>query len=254
MAKVFTLLNRITITRRITVGFGLLILLIAVLGFLSWAALEKVSGNLRQVKLIAATSTAAAQLDLALTGLWPKIDAAILSEGAAVPALLYDGSRRIAGFDTALVPAYREYSDSVRQTLAVSDKLAAVRAEMPAVEAVFSPAIKAIADHRKLIFDAEGVAAITDLSMRLDDGIKQSLTLAELAGAGLTRSAADQLPSRSAQFPASLLTSPPLPPPSPARWRSDRPRRARLANRRAMPPPGQKASRARWSVSARGST
>jgi methyl-accepting chemotaxis protein len=196
MASLFTRLNGITITRRITLGFGLLILLIAVLGLLSWAALEKVSDNLRHVKRIAETSTAAAQLDLALTGLWPKIDAAILAEGAAVPALLDDGSRRIAGFDPALVPAYQEYSDSVRQTLTVSGQLAAVRVKMPAVEAVYPPAIKAIADHRKLIFDAEGVAAIADLGTRLDDGIKQSLALAELAGAGLTRSAADQLPER----------------------------------------------------------
>ena len=200
MAQLFTLLNGITITRRITLGFGLLILLIAVLGLLSWAALEKVSDNLRHVKRIAETSTAAAQLDLALTGLWPKIDAAILGEGAAVPALLDDGSRRIAGFDPALVPAYQEYSDSVRQTLTVSGQLTAVRVKMPAVEAVFPPAIKAIADHRKLIFDAEGVAAIADLSTRLDDGIKQSLALAELAGAGLTRSAADQLPARASRL------------------------------------------------------
>ncbi|KJV11168.1 hypothetical protein VZ95_00145 [Elstera litoralis] len=41
-------------------GVGLLILLIAVLGLLSWAALEKVSDNLRHVKRIAETSTAAA--------------------------------------------------------------------------------------------------------------------------------------------------------------------------------------------------
>jgi methyl-accepting chemotaxis protein len=200
MASLFTWLNGITITRRITLGFGLLILLIAVLGLLSWAALEKVSDNLRQVKRIAETSTAAAQLDLALTGLWPKIDAAILSEGAAVPALLADGARRIAAFDTALEPPYRDYSESVRQTVAVSDQLAAVRGKMPSVEAVFPPAIKAIADHRKLIFDAEGVAAIADLGTRLDDGIKQSLALAELAGAGLTRSAADQLPGRASRL------------------------------------------------------
>jgi methyl-accepting chemotaxis protein len=200
MAQLFTLLNGITITRRITLGFGLLILLIAVLGLLSWAALEKVSENLRQVKHIAETSTAAAQLDLALTGLWPKIDAAILAEGAAVPALLADGARRISAFDTALEPPYRDYSESVRQTVAVSDQLAAVRGKMPSVEAVFPPAIKAIADHRKLIFDAEGVAAIADLGTRLDDGIKQSLALAELAGAGLTRSAADQLPGRASRL------------------------------------------------------
>jgi methyl-accepting chemotaxis protein len=200
MASLFTWLNGITITRRITLGFGLLILLIAVLGLLSWAALEKVSDNLPQVKRIAETSTAAAQLDLALTGLWPKIDAAILSEGAAVPALLADGARRIAAFDTALEPPYRDYSESVRQTVAVSDQLAAVRGKMPSVEAVFPPAIKAIADHRKLIFDAEGVAAIADLGTRLDDGIKQSLALAELAGAGLTRSAADQLPGRASRL------------------------------------------------------
>lgn len=200
MAQLFTLLNGITITRRITLGFGLLILLIAVLGLLSWAALEKVSDNLRHVKRIAETSTAAAQLDLALTGLWPKIDAAILSEGAAVPSLLADGARRIVAFDTALEPPYRDYSESVRQTVAVSDQLAAVRGKMPSVEAVFPPAIKAIADHRKLIFDAEGVAAIADLSTRLDDGIKQSLALAELAGAGLTRSAADQLPARASRL------------------------------------------------------
>ncbi|MFY7778953.1 MAG: methyl-accepting chemotaxis protein [Elstera sp.] len=200
MASLFTWLNGITITRRITLGFGLLILLIAVLGLLSWAALEKVSDNLRQVKRIAETSTAAAQLDLALTGLWPKIDAAILSEGAAVPALLADGARRITAFDSALEPPYRDYSESVRQTVAVSDQLAAVRGKMPSVEAVFPPAIKAIADHRKLIFDAEGVAAIADLGTRLDDGIKQSLALAELAGAGLTRSAADQLPGRASRL------------------------------------------------------
>ncbi|KJV11167.1 hypothetical protein VZ95_00140 [Elstera litoralis] len=119
-------------------------------------------------------------MDLALTGLWPKIDAAILGAAAAVPALLNDRSRRIAGFDTALVPAYQEYSDSVWQTLTVSGQLKAVRGKIPSVEAVFPPAIKAIAD----------------LSTRLDNGIKQSLALAELVGAGLTRSAADQLPGR----------------------------------------------------------
>lgn len=196
MAGIFRVLDRITITRRITLGFGVLILVSAGLGLLSWAALSTVSANLAQVKQSAATSTAAAQLDLALTGLWPKIDAAVLADGAAVPALLDDGARRVAAFDAALSPAYRDYADSVRQTLSVSDQWAAVRQQMPALEAVFPPALKALSDHRKLIFDAEGVAAIADLSTRLDDGIKQHLALAERAGAGLTKTSATELPAR----------------------------------------------------------
>jgi methyl-accepting chemotaxis protein len=202
MARVFQALNGITITRRIAVGYGLLILLIAALGLTSWAALDRISGNLHRVEKIAATSTAAAQLDLALTGLWPRIDAAILTGGDVATSLIEDGATRIAAVDPSLVPPYRDYADSVRLTLAVTDKLTAVRQKMPAVEAVFAPAVKAVADHRKLIFDAEGVAAIGELGTRLDDGIKQILALGELAGAGLTRTGAQQLPPRAERLVA----------------------------------------------------
>lgn len=196
MARLFSALNRITITRRIAVGYGLLILLIAALGLTSWAALETIADNLHRVERTARTSAAASGLDLALTSLWPRIDAAILTGGTGAATLIEEGADRIAAVDPALGAAYQEYAAIVQQTAGVTDRLAEVRGGMPVVDAIFAPAIKALADHRKLIFDAEGVAAIGELGTKLDDGIKQSLALAELAGAGLNRSAAQQLPAR----------------------------------------------------------
>ncbi len=202
MAEQTGTLRSITITHRIGIGFGLLTALLCLLGALAWIALSGIERNLSTVSQIAASSAAATELDGKLAATLPRLEQAMLDGAAGRVASLLDEARTairtagVAGGDAATAP----YAAATTETAALSQAVMDVLPSLPALDAQIGAAIKDLVDHRKLLFDAEGVAAISELQASLNDGRRDLLDFIARA-----RSRADVLSLEALEAQSSAL-------------------------------------------------
>ncbi len=166
----FHLLKNMSVVARIAVGFGFLILLILGVGIYSYLTLSQLSTDLAKIRNAIDQTAATADLERQLTQIWPAVDAAMLEgQTGALDSALGRGSQYIsASGQEAAGRIYGRYAAGMREA---TGKTAAALANLKALNALdptFDKVFENLIERRKLIFDADGTAAIAAIQAKVN--------------------------------------------------------------------------------------
>ncbi len=166
----FHLLKNMSVVARIAAGFGFLILLILCVGLYSFLILTYLSDDLAKIRQAIDRTAATAELERRLTQIWPAVDAAMLDgQSAALEGALKEGTQAIAasGQDAA-ERIFGRYAAGMREATAKTGTALADLKALTALDPAFDKVFENLIERRKLIFDADGTAAIAGIQAKVN--------------------------------------------------------------------------------------
>ncbi|GGF49049.1 methyl-accepting chemotaxis protein [Azorhizobium oxalatiphilum] len=166
----FNPLKNLSVVARISTGFGFLILLILGVGIYSFLTLSHLSDDLAKIRQTIDRTAAASDLERQLTQIWPAVDAAMLAgQTDALDAALKNGEQyiRASGQEQAS-RIFARYASGMREATTKTTAALQNLKALSALDPTFDKAFADLIDRRKLLFDADGTAAIAGIQARVN--------------------------------------------------------------------------------------